>query len=367
MVHHWLLGVVALAYLTAAVGWLRTARAALERARGLEHQGRPADQWRTLAAKDGVGSLLFFGLASVTGVEAVQGPLTAADLLLVLGVGPTALSLRLGRRFERLSAQVEAIEDMAHRRAEHAAQRDVFADRFAERLAGAEVSGVPGVTLRNLYQPVEGALGGDFIGVEAVGGRVDVVVGDVTGHGFDAALDAMRVKDLLLGELRAGSSPSRALAVANAFLSSATVSESFATAFVAQYESGVIVYANAGHPPALIVGEQGEHPLPPTGPLLGVTQNADFKHAEVLLGPGQRLVAFTDGLIEAYGRAGGLEPSEIAAVVRSGGIDSLHAAIDTARHEPVRDDIAVVELRRLQGNEPPVGTNLHISEDGTRD
>ena len=271
MVHHWLLSGVALTYLAAAVGWLRTARAALQRARGLEHQGRPAEQWRTLAAKDGVGSLLFFGLALVTGVEAAQGPLTAADLFLVLGIGPTAMSLGLGRRFERLSAQVEAIEDLAHRRAVHAAQRDVFADRFAERLAGAEVSSVPGVALRSLYQPVEGALGGDFVGVEAVDGRLDVVIGDVTGHGFDAALDAMRLKDLLLGELRAGSGPARALAVANAFLSSATVSESFATAFVAQYQSGVIVYANAGHPPALIVGERGEHPLPPTGPLLGAT------------------------------------------------------------------------------------------------
>ena len=173
---------------------------------------------------------------------------------LVLGVGPTELSLGQGRRFERLAAQDEAIEDLAYRRAVHATQRDVFADRFAERLAGAEVSGVPGVTLRSLYQPVEGALGGDFVGVELVGGRLDVVVGDVTGHGFDAALDAMRLKDLLLGELRAGSGPGRALAVANAFLSTATVSESFATAFVAQYDSGVVIYANAGHPPALIVG-----------------------------------------------------------------------------------------------------------------
>jgi serine phosphatase RsbU (regulator of sigma subunit) len=249
----------------------------------------------------------------------------------------------------------------------HAAQRDVFADRFAERLSSAEVSSVPGVTLRTLYQPVEGALGGDFVGVEAVDGRLDVVVGDVTGHGFDAALDAMRLKDLLLGELKAGSSPDRALTVANAFLSSASVSESFATAFVAQYQSGVIGYANAGHPPALIVGERGERPLPPTGPLLGATQDAHFSDAEVLLAPGQRLVAFTDGLIEAYGRAGGLEPEKIAAVIRSGGIDSLHGALDTARHEPVRDDIAVVELRRLNSTEPSVGRNIDVSEDHTTD
>jgi serine phosphatase RsbU (regulator of sigma subunit) len=95
------------------------------------------------------------------------------------------------------------------------------------------------------------------------------------------------------------------------------------------------------------VGEDGERPLPPTGPLLGVTAGPRFDQTEVLLPAGQRLVAFTDGLIEAYGPAGGLDAHDIAALVRSGGIDSLHAAIRTARHEPVRDDIAVVELRRL--------------------
>jgi hypothetical protein len=365
-VHRWLLSLIALAYVAAAAEWLRTARAALERARGLEHQRRPTEQWRTLAAKDAVGSLLFFGLAGVTGVEAAQGPMTAADVLLVLGVGPTALSLALGRRFERLSAQVEAIEDLAHRRMGHAVQRDVFADRFAERLAGVEVAGAPGVTLRSVYEPVEGALGGDFVGVAAVDGRLDVVVGDVTGHGFDAALDAMRLKDLLLAELRAGQSPARALGVANAFLCSETVSESFATAFVAQYQSGVVVYANAGHPPALIVAEQGEHPLAPTGPLLGVTGNASFEHAEVLLSPGQRLVVFTDGLIEAYGSAGGLEASEIAALVRAGGIDSLHGAIRAARHEPVRDDIAIVELRRVPSTESQ-RTRFELSSDQATD
>ncbi len=352
--HQWVLTLVTLAYLAAALEWLRTARAAIARARGLEHQGRPAEQWRTLAAKDAVGSLLFFGLAAVTAVEAAQGPLTIADLLLVFGVGPTAVSLALGRRFERLSAQVEAIEDLAYRRAAHAAQRDVFADRFAERLAGVDVAGVPGVTLHSLYEPVEGALGGDFVGVAAVDGRLDVVVGDVTGHGFDAALDAMRLKDLLLAELRAGQTPARALAVANAFLCSDTVGESFATAFVAKYQSGVVTYANAGHPPALIVGEKDEYSLPPTGPLLGVIGDPSFEQAEVLLPPGQRLVAFTDGLIEAYGPAGGLEASKIGALLRNGGIDRLHGAIRAARHEPVRDDIAVVELQRLRTTEPSV-------------
>ncbi len=56
----------------------------------------------------------------------------------------------------------------------------------------------------------------------------------------------MRLEDLLLAGLRAGSSPGHALAVAKAFLASETEGGSFATAFVTQYQSGVITYANAG-------------------------------------------------------------------------------------------------------------------------
>ncbi len=63
---------------------------------------------------------------------------------------------------------------------------------------------MPGVALRTLYEPVEGTLGGDFVGVCTVGDRLDLVIGDVAGHGFDAALHGTRLKDLLLAELRGG-------------------------------------------------------------------------------------------------------------------------------------------------------------------
>lgn len=342
-----LLAAIALGYLAGAAEWLRTARSAWQRAGGLEHQGRPAEQWRTLAAKDALGSLLFVGLAVISAAETAEGRLSAADPFLVMGVVPMVASLRLGRRFERMSDTVAAIEDLAQRNLERAAHRDVFVDSFAERLAGVDVGEVPGISVRSLYEPVEGALGGDFVGVAAVGSRLDLVVGDVTGHGFDAALEAMRLKDLLLAELRADQSPARALAVANAFLYSETPSEAFATAFVAQYDDGVVVYANAGHPPALVVGEKAEAALAPTGPLLGVTQSPLFEQAEVLVAPGERLLVFTDGLVEAYGPAASLKADEIADLLRTGGIEALHATVHMARHEPVRDDIALVELWRL--------------------
>jgi hypothetical protein len=53
--------------------------------------------------------------------------------------------------------------------------------------------------------------------------------------------------------------------------------------------------------------------------------------------------------------------------VRSGGIDSLHAAIRTARHEPVRDDIAVVELRHVPSTESSLGSGTDVPRDQRTD
>ena len=64
---------------------------------------------------------------------------------------------------------------------------------------------------------------------------------------------------------------------------------------------------------------------------------------------------------------GGLDTDKIAEVVRTGGIDRLHATIRAARQEPLRDDIAVVELRRLPSTQPSAPTNLSLSEDRSRE
>ena len=343
----WILGSIAVGYLAGAAGWFRSARSAWERARGLMHQGRPADQWRTLAAKDALGSLLFFGLAVVSAAEAVEGRLSAADPFLVLGVGPMAVSLRLAKRFQRLSVQVADTEDRAQRGADGTAQSSDLAELLGRRLSAVQASKIPGVAVTAVYDPVEGVLGGDFVGVSAVGCRLDIVVGDVTGHGFDAALDAMRLKDLLLGLLDAGHAPVVAVDTANTFVNRCWPVESYATVFVATYENGAVRYASAGHPPAVVVGDHAERALPPTGPLLGVLQNPVFEDHGFVLEPGEALVVFTDGLIEAYGPAGGIDPDRIARLFRCGGLDAIHAAVRHASPAPLRDDIALLEIRRL--------------------
>jgi hypothetical protein len=56
------------------------------------------------------------------------------------------------------------------------------------------------------------------------------------------------------------------------------------------------------------------------------------------------IVVHTDGIIEAYGTLGGLDDEEVVELVRQGEFALLHERLNARRPEPLRDDIAAVEL-----------------------
>jgi serine phosphatase RsbU (regulator of sigma subunit) len=122
--------------------------------------------------------------------------------------------------------------------------------------------------------------------------------------------------------------------------------------FVAGYSDGVLRYANAGHLPGhLVNGGTGtaERSLAPTGPLLGLVEHPLLEEREVALAPGFRVVVYTDGLLEAYGRLGGLGDEEVVELVVQGEFALLHERLNARRPEPIRDDIAAIEFTVLAG------------------
>jgi serine phosphatase RsbU (regulator of sigma subunit) len=64
----------------------------------------------------------------------------------------------------------------------------------------------------------------------------------------------------------------------------------------------------------------------------------------VTLPPGFRVVVYTDGLVEAYGRLGGLDEEGVVELVRQGEFALLHQRLNARRPEPLRDDIAAIEF-----------------------
>ncbi len=181
--------------------------------------------------------------------------------------------------------------------------------RIAEQLQAAltpSVPGrIPGMALAKHYEAAlaEAGVGGDFYDVFPMDkGCTALVVGDLSGKGLAAASQVATVRNMLRYALYRARTLAGAMGGLNALLAEQGLLTGFATLFVGAYDSGAgtLTYVNCGQEPALIrraVGGAAEH-LVPTGPVLGSFDGAIFEERAVVLGPGDALAVFTDGLTE---------------------------------------------------------------------
>ncbi len=174
--------------------------------------------------------------------------------------------------------------------------------------------------LHGRVDPAQGELAGDWYdAVELPDGRVAVVVGDVSGHGAAAGVFALRLKQLLDAALSTGATA--AAAVEWAVENLGETEEMFATAIILLVDprAGELCYVNAGHPDGLLLRRtpqtQAVQPsttsaqivrLAPTGPLMSnlLAAPGAWEIHRLRLEPGDVLIAYTDGLVEARDAAG---------------------------------------------------------------
>ncbi|REK88031.1 serine/threonine-protein phosphatase [Streptomyces inhibens] len=148
---------------------------------------------------------------------------------------------------------------------------------------------------------------GDFVVASRThGGNIlEVVLTDVSGKGMDAASRALLLSGAFGGLL--GSLPPHGfLPAANGYLLRQDWDEGFATSIhlVLDLDSGDYELLSAGHLPALQLsaGTGRWEEKPGEGPLLGVYDGAQFDPVKGTLRPGDVLMLFTDGLVEAADR-----------------------------------------------------------------
>jgi len=148
---------------------------------------------------------------------------------------------------------------------------------------------------------------GDFVvAARTNGGRtLEVVLTDVSGKGMDAGSRALLLSGAFGGLL--GSLPPHGfLPAANGYLLRQDWDEGFATSIhlVLDLDSGDYELLSAGHPPALQLhaGSGRWEEKAAEGPLLGVYDGAQFDAVKGSLAPGDVLMLFTDGLVEASDR-----------------------------------------------------------------
>ena len=152
-------------------------------------------------------------------------------------------------------------------------------------------------------------VGGDYFGFRAQGDRLTATVFDVAGHGVGAAFCMTLVRSALNGEVTRGGSPSEVLARANN-LAWEDLSESalYATAFLARFdrERGVLEYASAGHVRPIMWSAEYRafRDLPEGGMPLGMFADGSFGGGEVPFSPGDLLVLYTDGIVDAENSSG---------------------------------------------------------------
>ena len=307
--------------------------------------------WRTrtaglafaLAAVGPVGTVAWVAHARQNDPAVVAGWAGVAAVLGVVAAAPGLVVCAYRRNAWRRAIEVGFFSGRYTR-----IERDlVDARRIHDELFPEPILDGP-VRLDFAYEPMA-QIGGDFLYVHRAPpaqpgerripppreseGALSFVLVDVTGHGVAAALTVTRMHGELqriFGE-EPDATPGRVLELLNRYVVLTMARHGiFPTAVACRFEPGAgrLVYASAGHPPALILRRPGGvESLSSTSPLLGVIPPDVFDpgEREEMLFPGDRLLAYTDGPTDAR------DPSGRA--LRIGGVRRLVSSLVHEAHE----------------------------------
>ena len=225
-----------------------------------------------------------------------------------------------------------------------------IANQIQSSILPRDVPHIAGLEIVARYVPMS-AVAGDFYDFLIVDERrVGVLVADVTGHGVPAALIASMLKVAFAGQTACAQDPARVLAGLNRALCG-KFEEHFVTAayvFV-DLEKFVLRYAGAGHPPLLFAPRTNENgrdsesrEVEANGLMLGLFPEAAYSFVEIPLDAGDRVLLFTDGILEAMNSAREeFGKSRLKKFLAASSSSASHLA-----------DALLLELRRWTGAKP---------------
>ena len=197
----------------------------------------------------------------------------------------------------------------------------------------ARFQGPPAIAARCV--PAE-SVGGDFYHLVRISGdRLGIMIGDVSSHGFSAALImALTISAVGIYAQEAGSPAEVLRRVHRALIKELETTEMYLTLFYAVLDRGSrrLTFANAGHPHAFRIGADGEKErLGATDVPLGMMPNDSYREHVLDWSPSDLLCLFTDGLSDAYPHPDG-----------GSGENELVAEFVQLRHRPLADIISHV-------------------------
>jgi serine phosphatase RsbU (regulator of sigma subunit) len=233
------------------------------------------------------------------------------------------------------------------------AERAHIANALQRSLMPPKLPEIPWLGLASHFQPIGAAnrVGGDFYDAFQDDRRCWLVVGDVCGKGPEAAAYTGLLRQSTRAYARRAESPAAVLAHVNQTMLDQEFAEGFATAVLVllqrRGQEVEALIASAGHPPAVVVRDDGRVEEFGHGALLGRFAGVHVDDVPTSLHPGDALALYTDGLPEAHAPERIVSVEEMTAPLRSHSPRSARHVVEAllkpvAQDKDVRDDIAIL-------------------------
>jgi hypothetical protein len=212
---------------------------------------------------------------------------------------------------------------------------------------------IPGWSAAAMYRSAgaENEVGGDFYDAFPISGGWMLVIGDVTGRGAQAASVTAQARYTLRTAAWLSGDPLVALATLNSALLARADSALCTVVAIALPSDATqaVRLAVAGHVPPLLVDGQAVTEIAEAGPVLGAFGDARWSLAQATVGPGQQLVAVTDGIIEAGGAVERFGEARLRAELAGSAspaisVSKLEGALDLFTAGTLDDDAAALAV-----------------------
>jgi len=233
------------------------------------------------------------------GPKMSEEPYSRSDRQLLQSVASQAgLALENAELLENLTAEVAQRERIS---------REIeIAREVQEHLFPQATPSLPGIDLAGHCRPAQ-AVGGDyydFFVLPACAGdeRLAIALGDISGKGISAALlmASLRASLRSAAEMQPGDL-AMLMRHVNRLVYESSTANRYATFFYAELDpqNRLLNYVNAGHNPPVVLRGAEVIRLEATGTVIGLLPDVPFTRANIVLWPGDVLMAFTDGISEA--------------------------------------------------------------------
>lgn len=280
-----------------------------------------------------------------------------------------ALTLAMGDSGRRYTGEtLELAESVAAQAAAALLNARLYAEQAAiahtlqSSLLPPSLPEIAGMDIAACYRPAGRAaeVGGDFYDVLPAGeGAWRFLIGDVVGKGAEAAALTALVRFTLHGAEMADAPLAAKLRFVNDALLRRSQLVEFASAVYGTLTTvggeARVSLVTCGHPPPLIRRADGRiEEVAGGGPLLGISEDPRFEQREVVLGPGDVLLLYTDGVIELSGRDPWRGVELLRTTLREASETSARALVDRIEQVTVeasagtpRDDVALLAFRAV--------------------